>query len=460
MKSSRIVLGAVAIALAAATTLASTPQLTTISYPERESVSLTFAPTGAAPAKAKMKGSVKYEQGQAKVEVSFSGMQPAVLFGGDIAAYVVWAISRSAAPENLGELIVDKKGASGSQAYATGKKEFALMVTAEPYYLVGRPTDLVVFTSAPADPKKVTGQSFSFDDFRPGPQIGHPSIADMTYDDKTPVPVKQAESALALAERMKAAEASPDAVKAATVALGEAQAAVKAGGNSKAVSDAARRSISSSAEALRSWGRARDEKAAADAAAKRAAETAALEKKAATAQAETAKTAQALTATEAEKAEIAKERDAIARDRETVRRQRDELAARLQGALGQVADTKQTARGTVTSLSGVLFDTGKTTLKPDAKVTLAKLAGVMLVFSKTTMQVEGYTDNVGTDESNLKLSEARAKSVRDFLESQGIASQRLSSVGKGVADPVAPNDTPEGRSKNRRVEIVSSEPAM
>jgi outer membrane protein OmpA-like peptidoglycan-associated protein len=125
-----------------------------------------------------------------------------------------------------------------------------------------------------------------------------------------------------------------------------------------------------------------------------------------------------------------------------------------------VADTKSTARGTVTSLSGVLFDTGKSVLKSDAKITLAKLAGVMLVFSKTNMQIEGYTDNVGSDASNVKLSEARAKSVRDFFESQGIVSNRLTYVGKGPADPVAPNDTPDGRAKNRRVEIVSSEPQL
>ena len=84
----------------------------------------------------------------------------------------------------------------------------------------------------------------------------------------------------------------------------------------------------------------------------------------------------------------------------------------------------------------------------------------MLVFGKTTMQVEGYTDNTGTDATNLKLSDDRAKAVREFLESQGITSNRLTSTGKGPADPVAPNDTPEGRSKNRRVEIVSSEPAL
>ena len=125
-----------------------------------------------------------------------------------------------------------------------------------------------------------------------------------------------------------------------------------------------------------------------------------------------------------------------------------------------MADTKSTARGTVTSLSGVLFDPGKSTLKPDAKITLAKLAGVMLVFSKTNMQIEGYTDNVGDDAGNLKLSEARSKAVRDFFESQGIASNRLTYAGKGPADPVAPNDTPEGRAKNRRVEVISSDPQL
>jgi len=428
-------------------------QLVSIAYPERESVDLAFSNSSAAPAKAKVKGSVKYEQGQGRVSVSYSGMQPAVLFGGDNAAYVVWAVSRNEYQQNLGELIVDKKGASGSQEYATGKKDFGVMITAEPYYLVSRPSDLVVFTSAPANPKKITGQSFIFQDFRPGPEPAVDSISGLVYEDKTPVAVKQAESALALIDRLQAGDVNPEAVKTATLSLGEAQAAVKSGGNSKTIADAARRSISSSAEALRTWGQARDAKATADSAAKQASEKSALEAKAAAAQAEASKTAQALTATEAQAATLARERSAIAKER-------DLLQARLTSALGAVADTRSTARGTVTSLSGVLFDTGKATLKPDAKITLAKLAGVMLVFGKTTMQIEGYTDNTGSEATNLKLSEDRAKSVRDFLETQGIAGARLTSSGKGPADPVAPNDTPEGRSKNRRVEIVSSEPAL
>lgn len=448
MRNTRIVAACIA-AVAWCSTIASTPSLTSVSHPEGETVKLAFDKTAAAPEKASLSGSVKYENGQAKISLSFSKMEPAVLFGGDIAAYVVWAVARSAAPENLGELIVNKSGASGSQTFTTGKKDFALMVTAEPYYLVSRPFDLVIFTSGPKDATKTPGSAFQFDDFRPGPVAGVTSIAGMKYEDKTPVPVKQADSALKLIDRLNAGDVNPAAVKTATEALGEAKTAKGA----DAISEAAHRSISSSAEALRAWGRSRDQLAAANAAAAAAAEKAALEKNVATTQAK-------LTSTEAEKAQLAKERDELHQERQKLTQERDALAAKLQNALGQVADTKSTARGTVTSLSGVLFDTGKATLKPEAKITLAKLAGVMLVFSKTSMSIEGYTDNTGSEETNVKLSDARAKAVRDYLESQGIASTRLSYVGKGPADPVAPNDTPEGRSKNRRVEIVSSEPQL
>jgi outer membrane protein OmpA-like peptidoglycan-associated protein len=430
--------------------------VTSVAYPEREKVDLVFAKTTAAPEKAKISGSVRYENGQAKIEVKYSGMEPAVLFGGDIAAYVVWAIGKSAAPENLGELIVSKKSASGSQEYATPKKDFAIMITAEPYYLVGRPFDLVIATSAPKNVKKYPGNNWLFQDFRPGPKAGVTSIAGLKYEDKTPVPIRQAEAVLALIERLNAGDVNPNAVKSATVALGEAK-AVK---GDKEIADAARRSISSSAEALREWARTREELAASQAQAKTAAEMAAAQQKLTTTQ-------QQLTITEQAKAQLAKERaeliqqaNQLEQDRAKLKQENDALSAKLQNALGAVADTRTTARGTVTSLSGVLFDTGKSALKPDAKITLAKLAGVMLVFSKTTMTIEGYTDNVGSEPSNVKLSEARAKAVRDFFESQGITSNRLTYVGKGPADPVASNDTPEGRAQNRRVEIVSGEPQL
>jgi outer membrane protein OmpA-like peptidoglycan-associated protein len=456
MLNRRIAGAAIAMLVFCTTVFASTPSVTSVAYPEKQKVDLIFGKTAAAPEKASLKGSVKYEAGQARISLSYSKMEPAVLFGGDIAAYVVWAVSKSATPENLGELLVEKSGDSGSQEFTTPKKDFAIMVTAEPYYLVGRPFDLVIFTSGPKDTKKITGTPFMFNDFRPGPKAGVTSIAGLKYTDKTAVPIRQAEAAIKLIERLNAGDVNPGAVKSATVALGEAKAAK----DQKTVADAARRSVSSSAEALRDWSRTRDELSASQAAAKTAAEKAALEHNVATTQ-------QKLSTSEAEKAAIAQQRDQLSRERDQLTAdqakltaERDALAARLQGALGAVANTTKTARGTVTSLSGVLFDTGKTVLKPDAKITLAKLAGVMLVFSKTNMQIEGYTDNVGADAANVKLSEGRAKAVRDFFESQGIASNRLTFVGKGPANPVAPNDTPDGRAKNRRVEIVSSEPQL
>src|SRR5262245_3869842 len=165
---------AIASLLSSGFALAADPALTTVSYPEKQTTDLTFTNTAAAPEKAKVKGSVKYEAGQARVSLSYSGMEPAVLFGGDIAAYVVWAVSKSAAPENLGELIVLKKGASGDFEAATPRKDFAIMITAEPYYLVSRPFDLVLFSSAPKNPEKTPGSTFVFQVFRSGT---HPGVS-------------------------------------------------------------------------------------------------------------------------------------------------------------------------------------------------------------------------------------------------------------------------------------------
>src|SRR5215468_1862326 len=117
----RVIALLTAASLAAGASFATTPSVVSLSYPEKASVDLAFSKTSAAPDKAKISGSVRYENGQAQLTVSYSGMEPAILFGGDIAAYVVWAVAKSASPENLGELIVTKKGASGKQTYTTPK---------------------------------------------------------------------------------------------------------------------------------------------------------------------------------------------------------------------------------------------------------------------------------------------------------------------------------------------------
>jgi outer membrane protein OmpA-like peptidoglycan-associated protein len=140
-----------------------------------------------------------------------------------------------------------------------------------------------------------------------------------------------------------------------------------------------------------------------------------------------------------------------------VRSERDALAGQLSGALSEVATISQTARGVVVNLPDILFDTNKATLKPDAQVTLAKLAGILTVFSKTNMRVEGHTDSTGSDALNMRLSKDRALTVFDFLKRQGISEKRMAYDGYGPKFPVADNATPDGRAKNRRVEVIIAE---
>jgi outer membrane protein OmpA-like peptidoglycan-associated protein len=102
----------------------------------------------------------------------------------------------------------------------------------------------------------------------------------------------------------------------------------------------------------------------------------------------------------------------------------------------------------------VLFDTGKYTLKPGAREKLAKISGIVMAHPGLNLQVEGHTDSVGSDEYNQTLSEHRASSVRDFLVQQGVPEASVTSRGFGKTQPVASNDTAEGRAKNRRVELV------
>ena len=105
-------------------------------------------------------------------------------------------------------------------------------------------------------------------------------------------------------------------------------------------------------------------------------------------------------------------------------------------------------------MSDVLFDTGKYTLKPGAREKLAKVAGILLAYPGLKVQIEGFTDNVGGDEYNQRLSEQRAMTVRDYLVQQGINLNNVTAQGLGKGNPVASNATPSGRQQNRRVELV------
>ena len=131
---------------------------------------------------------------------------------------------------------------------------------------------------------------------------------------------------------------------------------------------------------------------------------------------------------------------------------RNKLAVQL----NLILETRDSARGLIVNISGVLFDTGKYTLRPGAREKLAKVSGITLAYPSLKLEVEGHTDSVGTDEYNMQLSENRANAVRDYLVQQGINSSSIAARGFGESQPVTTNDTAAGRQQNRRVELIVS----
>jgi outer membrane protein OmpA-like peptidoglycan-associated protein len=142
--------------------------------------------------------------------------------------------------------------------------------------------------------------------------------------------------------------------------------------------------------------------------------------------------------------------------RQQAEQQKEEMRARLLAQLNQVLQTKDTARGLIVSMPDVLFDFNKYTLKPEARERLARISGIVLAYPDLRLNIEGYTDSIGTDDYNQTLSEKRAATVRDYLVTSGVSINNVVAEGFGKADPVADNSTAAGRKLNRRVDMVVS----
>jgi outer membrane protein OmpA-like peptidoglycan-associated protein len=143
-----------------------------------------------------------------------------------------------------------------------------------------------------------------------------------------------------------------------------------------------------------------------------------------------------------------------------LREEKMDLQGRLQDALSLVAETRDSARGMILNLPDILFDVGEATLKPEAKLPIAKLAGILLIMQDLNLRIEGHTDSTGAPSFNQRLSQLRADSVFDLLVEQGISASRIRTAGYGIERPIAENSTAQGRSKNRRVEIIIAEGAV
>ena len=489
---------------------AASMELHSMPFPERRPVYMDMMPRTGAP-NAIMRAEVTYRKGQGRVEFSYENLKPAILFGGDVTCYVLWAVSRDGHAENLGEVLTRK--ASGRLPFSTGKKEFSLIVTAEAFYLAGAPSDLVMFNNAPRFKEPDPSSPFTFAGFVPAPAHGMNDISRIRWDSKIPLELLQARKAYELAGRHEAATHATRVYSEAGSALKMADdMAVQAPGK-RELRDFARRAVALSNEAIsmsmhriesieleQQIERRRTEMVQLEQRAKEA-EATALEAQRAAAEvardadriraekqrmvAETAALNQEKSVLERVMVEMRQEKVALQDDFERLRGEKtvlqtearrlqqekaelerasarlklekSQLNSRLQSALSHVAETRDSVHGFVVNLPGILFDVGESTLKPEAELALAKLAGILLIIPDQEAVIEGHTDSTGTAEFNLDLSQRRSETVRNLLHSQGITQDRLTALGYGMANPVADNSTADGRRRNRRVEILIHE---
>jgi outer membrane protein OmpA-like peptidoglycan-associated protein len=148
--------------------------------------------------------------------------------------------------------------------------------------------------------------------------------------------------------------------------------------------------------------------------------------------------------------------DSAAKDKARMETEKAELRILLLKQFNAILQTRDTARGLIVNMSDVLFDTGKFSLRPLAREKLAKVAGIVSGHPGLKLDVEGHTDSVGGDDFNQRLSEQRGGAVRDYLTKEGMAASSVTAKGLGKTQPVASNDTAQGRQQNRRVELVIS----
>ena len=429
---------------------------------------------------------VTSERGGITIEAKFEGLTPANGFGKEYLTYVLWAISADGRAQNLGEIL--PAGTKNNIRVTTALQSFGMVVTAEPYFSVAQPSDVVVLQNVIRQDKtngvleKVNANYYLLPRGAYAETAGSKTIMrPITRDEKSPLELFEAENAVRIAQDTGADQYAPEIMQKARLDLQNATAIDNdKHGDRKMEITHAREAVQRAEDArITTLRKQAAEKAQAEIAARQKAQADALQSQAEAAhsqqQAEHAKLEAERSQLEAQQAQAAKAQadaaraqaeaeaaEARAKAAEANKSVEDANAVRekLRMQLNSVLATSESARGLIVNMSDVLFDTGKYTLKPTTQISLAKVAGILQAYPGLKVQVEGYTDSVGSDEYNQKLSENRAAAVRDFLTSQGVSSANITSQGFGKSNPVADNSTASGRAQNRRVNMVVSGDAI
>ena len=415
-------------------------------------------------AQGKGSASVESRRGRMVIDAKFEGLVPANSFGVEYLTYVLWAITPEGRPINLGEVL--PAGSKSEITVTTDLQTFGLIVTAEPYYAVTMPSDVVILQNIPLRDKtqgiiETVNAHYSLLPRGAYSETAgrHTVLNPITRNDRSPLELYEAINAVQIAEAAGAGRYASDTLATAKQDLHNAQDMDDHKSERKQEITYAREAVQAAEDArimtIRKM-KAEDEEHQREAVqqSQQAAQQAALQAQQEAAQRAEADARAARAQAEAEKARA--DQAAAQQQARQAADQTEQMRERLKDQLNQVLATRETARGLIVNMSDVLFDFNKYTLKPDAREKLAKVSGILLSYPNLQLQVEGYTDNIGSDEYNQKLSEERADAVRDYLVSQGVAQTNIAAAGYGKADPVADNSTSSGRAENRRVQLVVS----
>lgn len=443
-----------------------------------------FLGTGAAP-QASGEAKVEAKTGGTSIELKVTSMPQPTTLGAEFLTYVLWTVTPDGNTTNIAEIPIDNQG-NGKLSAKAQSQTFAMIVTAEPYFAVQLPSEVVVLEN---DTKKNTkGKIYPDNDYKlmkrsQYSKMGNPLA--LTPDlKKVPLDMYEARNAVDIAKSQKAEQYAPEVLSKAVSSLQLAENSLTSQADKSQIITNARQTIQF-AEDARALSAERQEeeriqkekdaaaaaaaakaKAEADAAAaaeaKRQAELAAareaqLKAEAAAQSAEQrAEAQQAAAKAAAEQAALQAKEQAAREEAARAQAATAALRAQLLQQLNEVLQTTDTPRGLVVNMADVLFQTGKYALSQDAQLKLAKLSGIIQAHPGLNLAIEGHTDTTGSADFNMKLSQQRADGVRQFLISQGLSPDTITAKGLGQENPVADNSTAAGRKLNRRVEIIVS----
>ncbi|MGH9437272.1 MAG: OmpA family protein [Terriglobia bacterium] len=436
------------------------------------STKIAFRGTSLMP-KASGSARVTSKQSATRVEAQFKNLEPPSTFGPEYLTYVLWAITPDGRPMNVAE--IPPGGGSVSIDVTVNLQVFGMIVTAEPYFAVTRPSDVVVMenevtSSTTGKVEEIDAKTQLLKRGQYTQNVSPNEVQPIQMSPNTPLALYEAENAVKIARWEGAEQFAGDTFNKAEQLLKQAQEYQARKAGKKPVIMTAREAVQTAEDArtiairrAQHEQQVQERQAAAEraAAAKAQAEQEAAARAQAQAAQSAAEAAREKAQAQAEQAQLqAQEAQQKAQEANQRAQQADQqraaMRARLLQQLNSILQTRQTARGLVVTMSHVFFDTGQATLHQETRETLAKLAGVLLAYPGISIEIDGYTDNTGSEATNEVLSQKRADAVENFLVQQGVPASSIASRGLGESNPVAPNDTATGRALNRRVEIVIS----